>query len=93
MKRLVLILVMAASAVPLLAESRDRGFNPTLQAQGQQTKKGPGDFQRGGRDFRREKEVRPREERQTGRMTEEERRQLHRDLDRANREIYLPKGR
>ena len=88
MKRLVLIMVMAASTVPLLAEARDRGFNPILQAQGQQTKKGPGNFQRGGRDFRREKEMRPRDERQPGRMTEEERRELHRDLDRANREIY-----
>jgi hypothetical protein len=98
MKRLVLILimVMAASTVPLLAEARDRGFNPGLQAQGQQARKGPGDFRRGDQDFRREREVRPRDERQRqpgGRMTEEERRELHRDLDRANREIYRPRGR
>lgn len=95
MKRLVLIIVMAASTVPLVAEARDRGYGPVSQAQGQQARKGAGDFRRGGQDFRREREVRPRDERerQSGRMTEEERRELHRDLDRANREIYRPRGR
>jgi hypothetical protein len=95
MKRLFLIIVMAASTVPLFAEARDRGYGPVLQGQGQQARKGPGDFRRGGQDFRREREVRPRDERerQSGRMTEEERRELHRDLDRANREIYRPRGR
>ena len=89
MKRLVLIIVMAVStALPLLGEARDGGFAPILQAQGQPGKKGQGEFRRGGQDFRREKEARPRDERPSGRMTEEERRELHRDLDRANREIY-----
>ena len=45
---------------------------------------------RGGRDGR----VRPqRDERHQGRMTDEERRALHQDLDRANREIYKPAPR
>ena len=101
MKRLLVILALAASMVPVLADARDRGYSyrdrgyaPSLQGgQGQYSKRGEGDFQRGGgRDFRRE-EARPRDERPPpgrppGRMTEEERRQLQRDLDRANREIY-----
>jgi len=90
MKRLFVILAMAALIVPGLADARDRGFSPFMQGgQGQQWKRDKGDSQRGGRDFRREQEVRPRDDRPPpGRMTEEERRQLQRDLDRANREIY-----
>ena len=52
----------------------------------------PGGFQRQPqRDFRRGERPSERDPRSDGRLTEEERRELHRDLDRANREIY--KGR
>ena len=58
-----------------------------VQAQRQR----PGGFQRQPqRDFRRSERPQ-REQRPDGKLTEEERRELHRDLDRANREIY--KGR
>jgi len=40
------------------------------------------------RDFRRPEQPPERGQRGDGRMTEEERRELNRDLDRANREIY-----
>ncbi len=69
-----------------LANARDwrPGFGAGLQAQDPNMKKGPpGKFQR-GREFRKSE----RDERQ--RLSEEERRELHRDLDRANREIYRP---
>ena len=72
------------------ASARDWGGGYVLQAPGQQMKKGPGQPPRGGgQEFRRD-ERQPRDDRQ-GRMTEEERRELHRDLDRANREIYRQK--
>jgi hypothetical protein len=54
----------------------------------------------GGREARQPREVRhaqpspqpqPPRERARGQMSEEERRQLHRDLDKANREIYRGK--
>jgi hypothetical protein len=67
------------------------GFAPALQAQGPMKH---GDAQRGrGRDPRGGRETRPpnRDDRRQGRMTDEERRDLHRDLDRANREIYRPR--
>ena len=46
------------------------------------------DFQRpeDSRDYRRPEQ--PPDRRRDGRLTEEERRDLHRDLDRASREIY-----
>ena len=40
------------------------------------------------RDFRRPEQPPDRGQSRDGRMTDEERRDLHRDLDRANREIY-----
>ncbi len=53
----------------------------------------PGGFQRQPqRDYRREAPP-ERGQRSDGRMTDEERRNLNRDLDRANREIYKDKGR
>ena len=75
--------LLAAPAV----EARDprSGFGPLfqVQAQGQPAKKGPGWFQRGERD-----KQGGHDKRYQGRMTQEERQNLHRDLDRANREIY-----
>jgi hypothetical protein len=94
MKRLLLMIATAALIAPLGAHARDGwGFEPRMQAQGQQhAKKDPGQHQRSGRDARRDE--RPeRDERRQGRLTEEERRELHRDLDRANREIYRSGGK
>ena len=86
MKGLLLIAIAGALLLPPLADARDwrPGFGASLQAQGQPpAKKGPVQFERGDRDKRGEHD-----KRQQGRLTQEERRELHRDLDRANREIY-----
>lgn len=87
-KRLFLVVVAAALFVPVLAQARDLrpGFGARIQEQGQgarQVKKPPDQPPRGERNqrggqFKGHK----------GRLTEEERRELNRDLDRANREIY-----
>ncbi|MBI2295684.1 MAG: hypothetical protein HYU76_06560 [Betaproteobacteria bacterium] len=89
MKMLFLVAAASALLLPPLADARDwrPGFGARLQAQGQQTKKGPSQSQRGRRDLQRG-ERGERDERHHGRLTEEERRELHRDLDRADREIY-----
>ena len=86
MKRLFLVAAAVVLFAPALAGARDQhlGFGALLQAQGgQQAKKGPGLPLRGERDKKGEEE-----KGQKGRLTEEERRELNRDLDRANREIY-----
>ena len=88
MKRLLLVAAAGALMLSPLANARDwrPGFGAGLQAQDQDQhmKKGPpGKFQR-GREFRKGE----RDERHP--LSEEERRELHRDLDRANREIYRP---
>jgi hypothetical protein len=85
-KRLFLVAVVVVLFAPALAGARDQrpGFGALLQAQGgQHAKKVPGQPLRGERDKRGEHE-----KGHKGRLTEEERRELHRDLDRANREIY-----
>lgn len=90
---LVKKLLVAAAAIaliaPALAVARDArpGFGAWVQEQGgRDGKKMQGPPQRGegnhqGEHFKGQK----------GRMTEEERRELHRDLERANREIYRRK--
>ncbi len=85
MKGLLLMVVAGALLLPPLADARDwrPGFSAAVQAQGQPMKKGPGQHERGNRDKRGEND-----KRHQGRLTQEERRELHRDLDRANREIY-----
>ena len=84
-KRLLLLVVTCALLVPPISYARDwrAGFGALVQTQGQPLKKGPGRFQRGDQDKRGEHD-----KRNQGRLTQEERRELHRDLDRANREIY-----
>ena len=85
----VLITVLGLLAPPLAAAQGWRApFGPVLQAQGPM-KKGE---QGGGRDFRGGRPPQ-RDDRHQGRMTDEERRGLHQDLDRANREIYKPAPR
>lgn len=91
MRRLLLLAAAAALLMPALVDARDGrgrpGFGAVLQAQQQGKQKAPARFQRGERDMRRGE----RDERRHGRLTEEERRELHRDLDRADREIYRRK--
>jgi hypothetical protein len=94
--RVAIVTMVTAVAGTLLAPPLAQGggwgvgFAPVLQSQGSQKQ---GDALRGrGRDTRGGREARPpnRDDRRQGRMTDEERRDLHRDLDRANREIYRP---
>lgn len=85
-RSLFVLVVACALLAPPLAHARDwgAGFRPQLQAQGLQPgKKDPGQHPRGDR----EKRPMPDKDHR-GRLTQEERRELHRDLDRANREIY-----
>lgn len=87
-----LLAVVAIAAEPASAQWRHNGGHFGVQ---QQRPSGPpgGYYQRPQRDYRpdyRQPDYRQ-PDRRDGRMTEEERRDLRRDLDRANREIY--KGR
>jgi len=84
-KGLLLLVVTCALLAPPAAYARDwrTGFSGLVQTQGKPMKKAPGRFQRGDPDKRGEHG-----KRNQGRLTQEERRELHRDLDRANREIY-----
>ena len=88
----LIVVVLAAAAQPAAAQWRHSGGHSYgVQAQH------PGGFQRPQRDYRpdyRQPDYRQPErsyDRRDGRMTDQERRDLRRDLDRANREIY--KGR
>ena len=86
MKRLFLMAVAVALLAPVLAAARDPrpGFGPWVQEHGgRDVKKAPSEPPRGERNQRGE-HVKGHK----GRLTEEERRELQRDLDRANREIY-----
>ena len=86
MKRLFLVAAAVVLFAPALADAREirPGFGALLQAQGgQHVKKGPGEPLRGERQ-----KQGGHEKGHKGRLTEEERRELNRDLDRANREIY-----
>ena len=76
----------------LLAQAAIAGpWDGLVQVQAQMQQPHPNQFQRPPqRDFRRP-EAPPDRQPRDARMSEEERRNLHRDLDRANREIY--KGR
>lgn len=85
MKRLVLLAVACVLLAPPIAGARDGRPVFSLQAQekARPAKKSAPPVQRGERDRRGE-----RDKRHQNRLTDEERRNLHRDLDRANREIY-----
>lgn len=92
----VILALSAAVAQPAAAAWRNFG-GPHFDVQAQRQRPGgyqrqqPGGYQRQQpqRDYRRPE--RQPERRPDGRLTDDERRDLHRDLDRANREIY--KGR
>ncbi len=85
-KKLLTLLAVVSMLLPALADARDwrQGFG--LQERGERLKDGSGQYQRSERDRRRE-----RDERRHERLTDEERRELHRDLDRAHRELYRRK--
>lgn len=86
MKKWLWVVVAVALLAPGLAAARDMrpSFAAGMQEQGgRQVKKAPGgppqgDGHQRAQHFKGHK----------GRLTEEERRELHRDLERANREIY-----
>jgi hypothetical protein len=80
-----LLLAAALMAVPVAEAREGWGGDYRFRAQdhGQQVEKGYGRPPHGGYGKRPE-----RDKRHHGRLTEQERRDLHRDLDRANREIY-----
>ncbi|MEK6593428.1 MAG: hypothetical protein AABZ67_10105 [Pseudomonadota bacterium] len=80
---IALMVGMAAmSSQPAVAASW--GYAPGLQGQGQR-----GPAQHDQREMRRERRVTPeRDERPRHRLTDDERRDLRRDIDQADREIY-----
>ena len=84
MKRLLPLLAAGLLLMQPAAEARDvrSSAGPRVQAQEQPQKRGNG-AQKSDRKLRTEPE-----QRKPGRLSQEERRELHRDLDRANREIY-----
>jgi hypothetical protein len=84
MKNLLALLAAGLLLMQPAAEARDfrPGAGPRVQAQEQPRSRGNG-AQRSERKQRADSE-----QRKPGRLTQEERRELHRDLDRANREIY-----
>jgi hypothetical protein len=91
MKKVLVIIAVLGLLAPPFAEAQRWGapYGPQVQAQGPMKKGDGGGRDRGGREGR----PPPRDERHQGRMTDEERRGLHQDLDRANREIYKPAPR
>jgi hypothetical protein len=86
MKGLILALALAAGLVPPAAGASWRYPAPQFELQAQ--KGSPG----GGQERAQDREARPnrREEREERRerLSEDERRALHRDLDKASKELY-----
>jgi hypothetical protein len=83
-----LSLMFLLSALPVAADhERPRGFGFRPDLQWQQDRRGPPAKGDQWRDPRRERQP-ERGQRGQGRLTDEERKDLHRDLDRANRELY-----
>jgi len=87
-KMLFLVAAVGALLLSSQADARDwRRSGVFLQAQAQRSDRDRDDYRRSSRDQQRaQKNSRKRERRE--RLTDEERRELHRDLDRARREIY-----
>jgi Spy/CpxP family protein refolding chaperone len=82
-RKLLLAIAACALIAAPLAHARDRGSSPRMQSQGQPAKKAPGQGQRGERG-----KQGGHDKGNQNRLSEEQRRELNRDLDRANREIY-----
>ena len=86
-KLLFLVAAVSALLLPSPADARDWRSSAFLQIQAQRAEQGRDQYRRGGSDTRRA-DRRERDQGRRSRLTEEERRELHRDLDRARREIY-----
>jgi len=86
----VLFLVAAVGMLLLSSQADARDWRRSgifLQAQGQRADRDSGDYRRDSRGQQRtQKNGRKRDRRE--RLTDDERRELRRDLDRARREIY-----
>jgi hypothetical protein len=87
-----ILAVLTAAAQPAAAAQWRNFGGAHFNVQAQRQRSGGFQRQQPQREFRQpERDYRNPERRPDGRLTDEERRNLHRDLDRANREIY--KGR
>lgn len=83
-----LVMVMVMAVLPPPAAAQSRGFGPWLQAQVQGAQS-PGPVQREQREMRRDPRLTPdRNDPRSNRLTDQERRDLRRDIDQADREIY-----
>lgn len=88
MKALLLVAAVGALLLSSQAEARDwRRSGVILQAQGQRADEDRNQYRRSDRNAQRARQNGRKRERRD-RLTDEERRDLHRDLDRARREIY-----
>jgi hypothetical protein len=83
MRDLPILIFVAMLALPHAAQARDWRGGPRMQGQEQPVQRAPANPPRPERQ-----RADPGERKPPGRLTQEERRELHRDLDRANREIY-----
>lgn len=96
----MILTLLTVAAQPAAAASWQHfgGGRFDVQAQrqrpGESQRQRPGEFQRAPQqDFRRGERPPERDKRGDGRLSDEERRDLRRDIDRANREIYKGRGR
>jgi hypothetical protein len=88
MRQLLMALVLAALAAPATAQPGGY-FDHYAQRDSQKGRQASRDER--PRQFQQER--RPeRDDRRQGAMSEEDRRSLHRDLDKANRELYRRRG-
>jgi hypothetical protein len=89
MKALILAIALATGMAAPPADAAWRYPSPQFDMQAQKGRQG------GGQERAQEREARPnrRDEREDRRerMNDDERRALHRDLDKANRELYQPR--
>ena len=83
----VILVALATITQPSVAASRGEFGGERFRAQAERQR--PDGMQRPPhRDFRRAEQPPERDKRGEGRLTADERRELRRDIDRANREIY-----
>ncbi|MBI4194082.1 MAG: hypothetical protein HY526_03275 [Betaproteobacteria bacterium] len=86
MKSLTIAFLVGISLMAQPAAAAPRDFRPGLQGQDQRHLRPRPDP--GEREIQRERRIAPERDKRPRRLTEEERRELRRDVDRANREIY-----
>ena len=81
----IVLLTLGLAALPAVADhERGRAFRPDFRVQ----QPPPGQFRGDRRGDARRSAPPQRREGSQGRLTDEERRDLRRDLDKANRELY-----